>query len=108
MPLAKGSVVFQPVAPPGSTIAGKGSVAFCDEAGHFQLETVDGKRGAVVGDHRVRIYGPRKQAAASSKVDGGDGAAAETVPKKYNFDTKLTFTVAGTGTSEADFDLTTK
>jgi hypothetical protein len=108
MPLAEGSVVFQPVAPPGSTIAGKGSVAFCDEDGYFQLETVDGKRGAVLGDHRVRIYGPRKQAPAPSKVDGGDGAAPEIVPKKYNFDTKLTFTVTSTGTSEANFDLTTK
>jgi hypothetical protein len=41
-------------------------------------------------------------------IDGGDGAAPENVPKRHNFDTKLTFTVAGTGTSEADFDLTTK
>jgi hypothetical protein len=45
---------------------------------------------------------------SGNDVDGGDGAAPEIVPKKYNFDNKLTFTVAGTGTSEADFDLTTK
>jgi hypothetical protein len=104
-PLANGSVSFQPVAPQGSTIAGKGSAAYCDGQGRFQLETIDGDPGAVVGEHRVRIYGPR------SRVDSADdtgGGSAEIVPPKYNFETTLTFTVPAEGSQNANFALTTK
>jgi len=107
-PLAGASVVFQPVAPAGSTIAGKGSAAFCDAEGRFRLETTDGRAGAVIGDHRVRIYGPRKTAPADSKIDGAETSAAEVVPRKYNFETTLTFAVPRDGTSSADFELKTK
>jgi hypothetical protein len=107
-PLAGASVVFQPVAPAGSKIAGKGSSAFCDAEGRFRLETTDGRPGAVVGDHRVRIYGPRKTAATDSKIDGAETTAREVVPKKYNFETTLTFAVPPGGTSSANFELATK
>ena len=107
-PLAGGSVVFQPVAPTGSKIAGKGSAAFCDAEGRFRLETTDGRSGAVVGDHRVRIYGARKTAPVDSKIDGAETTALEVVPRKYNFETTLTFAVPREGTSTADFELTTK
>ncbi len=107
-PLAEGSVVFQPIAPPGSTIAGKGSAAFCDAEGRYKLETIAGEPGAIVGDHRVRIYGPRKGAQVSSEIDGGGVAPLEVVPEKYNYATTLTFVVSSEGTAEANFDLTTK
>lgn len=106
-PLAGGSIVSQPAAPPGSIIAGKGSVAFCDADGRFQLKTLDGLDGAVIGEHRVRIYGPRKSAASSSK-DGPSSASAEIVPKKYNQSTELKLTVTPEGTKEANFKLTSK
>jgi hypothetical protein len=89
-------------------MAGKGSAAFCVAEGRFRLETTDGRPGAVVGDHRVRIYGARKTAATDSKIDGAETSAAEVVPRKYNFETTLTFAVPREGTSAADFDLTTK
>ncbi len=106
-PLAGGSIVCQPLAPPGSVIAGKGSVAFCDADGRFQLKTLDGLDGAVVGEHRVRIYGPRGAAATSTK-DGPVDAADDIVPKKYNHYTELKLTVPPEGTSEANFQLTSK
>ncbi len=107
-PLAGGSIVSQPLAPPGSVIAGKGSVAFCDADGRFQLKTIDGRPGAVVGEHRVRIYGPRNPKASASDVDGGGVAVRELVPKKYNHNTELTLTVPAEGTTEVNFKLTRK
>lgn len=107
-PLAGGSVVSQPVAPPGSTIAGKGSVAFCDADGRFELKTLDGVEGAIVGEHRIRIYGPRIENASASERDGVGTKLKEPVPEKYNHRTNLTLTVPPDGTSEANFTLTTK
>jgi hypothetical protein len=104
-PLAGGSIVCQPLAAPGSVNAGKGSGAFCDADGRFQLRTVDGREGAVVGEHRVRIYGPRTQNAPN---DIGGVKAPEIVPKKYNRETQLSLTVPAGGTSEANFNLATK
>jgi hypothetical protein len=102
-PLSGGSVSFQPIAPPGSNIAGKGSGALCDNQGRFQLTTIDGKPGAVVGEHKVRIYGPKtKQIAAS---DDSSSGSPEIIPRRYNFDTELTFTVPAEGADKADFDL---
>ena len=48
-PLAGGNIVFQPVAGAGGVTAGRGSNGSCDDDGHFQLETVDGKTGASWG-----------------------------------------------------------
>ncbi len=107
-PLAGGSIVCQPLAPPGSVIAGKGSGAFCGEDGRFQLETIDGQTGAVVGEHRVRIYGPRNAQASASDRDVVGGAVKEPVPSKYNHNTELTLTVPRDGITEANFNLTTK
>lgn len=107
-PLAGGSVVVQPVAPPGSVIAGKGSVAFCDADGRYQLETIDGKPGAVIGEHRVRIYGPRKQKSTAVDGDTRGAATGDIVPKKYNHNSELMLTVTADGKSDADFKLTSK
>lgn len=107
-PLAGGSIVCQPLAPPGSIIAGKGSGAFCDADGRFELKTLDGRQGAVIGEHRVRIYGPRTQNSPTSASDKGGVKVAEVVPKIYNRDTRLTLSVPAEGTTEANFDLTTK
>jgi hypothetical protein len=107
-PLGGGSIVFQPLAAAGSANAGKGSGAFCDEAGRFQLRTLDGRDGAVVGEHRVRIYGPRNQSAASPDSDKGGRKSSEIIPKKYNRDTQLTMTVPPDGITDATFNLTSR
>jgi hypothetical protein len=104
-PLAGGSVFFQPKAPPGSTVAGKGSSGQCDSTGRFQLITLDDKPGAVVAEHKVAVYGPRgKVNAASDSAPIGQ----EIVPRKYNIETELLFTVPQEGSDQANFDLTSK
>jgi hypothetical protein len=102
-PLAGGTVNFQPVAKSGTNIAGKGSNALCDSDGRFELMTVDGKPGAAVGEHRVRIYGPKTGQIAASD-DSGVGTK-EIIPRRYNFDTELTITVTAQGSDAANFDL---
>ncbi len=104
-PLAGGTVRFQPIAPSGSTIAGKGSYATTDSAGKYQLKTIDEKPGAVVGDHNVMIYGPHAQANAA--IDDAP-RSREIVPRKYNAETTLTFSVPAEGSTKANFDLSTK
>jgi hypothetical protein len=105
-PLSGGGVSFQPIAPPGTTSAGRGSVAFCDDDGNFTLNTIDGNPGAIVGSHRVRIYGPRNKIASAD--DTSSGATTEIVPAKYNFQTTLTFDVPPDGSDDANFELTSE
>lgn len=102
-PLAGGTVNFQPVAKSGTNIAGKGSNGLCDSDGRFELLTVDGKPGAAVGEHRVRIYGPKTGQVAAS--DDSSVGGKEIIPKRYNFDTELTMTVPAGGLDAANFDL---
>lgn len=106
-PLAGGGVTFLPIAPAGTTIAGKSSIARCDAEGRFQLITIDDRPGAVVGEHTVQIFGPKTRPVGASD-DGGGGRPPELVPRKYNFDSELTFTVPSEGTEKANFDLTSK
>jgi hypothetical protein len=105
-PLASGSISFQPVAQPGSIIAGKGSIAFCDPQGRYQLMTIDDRPGAVVGEHTIRIFGPKTKQIESS--DDSGRTSPELLPRRYNFDTELTFTVPPEGTDKADFVLSSK
>lgn len=107
-PLAKGSIVFQPMAGADGLAAGRGSSAYCDDDGHYELKSVEGTFGAVVGSHRVRIYGPKLQRSSADDSGGTRGQMAEIVPQKYNLRTELTFDVPGGGTDQANFDLTTK
>jgi hypothetical protein len=107
-PLAGGNIVFQPVAGAGGVTAGRGSNGSCDDDGHFQLETVDGKTGAVVGNHRVRIYGPKPKRSSADDSGGPTDQASQLVPERYNYRTELTFVVPPVGTTQADFDLITK
>lgn len=106
-PLAGGGITFLPIAPAGTTIAGKSSIARCDEQGRFQLTTIDDKPGAIVGDHTVQIFGPKTKPVGTSD-DGGGSQAPELIPRKYNFDSELIFTVPAEGTDKANFDLTSK
>jgi hypothetical protein len=106
-PLRGGGVTFLPIAPPGTIIAGKSSIARCDGEGRFELITIDDKPGAVVGEHQVQIFGPKVRPAGATD-DGGGRNPPELIPRRYNFDTELTFTVPPEGSDQANFDLTSK
>ena len=103
-PLAGANVSFEPLAADDSPSSQTGSVAKTEADGSFVLKGLGGERGAVVGKHRVRIV-------LAGDPAGGDerqprGGATKTLPRHYNTDSKLTFTVPAGGTTEANFPLT--
>ena len=102
-PLVGAVVNFQPIAKRGND-AGPGSTGRTDENGKFRLITIDRFDGAVVGEHRVRIYSYSPESPNSSDVDD-ENTPSEKVPEQYNYKSKLTFTVLSDGTEAADFDL---
>ena len=100
-PMAKVNVTFQPLAASGSSgDAGWGSYGVTDGDGCFQLKTVDGKPGAVVGKHAVYLTVP------NPNPPKGD----EYVPPPPNpfppqaWNGSLTFEVPAGGTDQANFD----
>jgi hypothetical protein len=98
-------IVFQPQGTADNPAPGPGSTAFCDDAGRFELKTVRGEPGAVVGLHGVQIYahGPPKSVAK----DTDDGPQVkEAFPAKYNLQSQLTYEVPAAGSMAADFALT--
>lgn len=101
-PLANARVVFLPESTPA---IGRGVTSFgeTDAAGRYTLTTADGRPGAIVGEHRVRIS-TRKR----TTTDGGESAVEtvrETVPDKYNANSTLTFVVSEQGADAAEFSL---
>lgn len=104
-PLAGGVVNFQPIAAKNSTSPGPGSTGRLDPDGRYVLELLDGSPGAVVGDHRVRIYSVSAEGPAATDTDM-PGRPRERVPPRFNYQTELTITVPPAGTADADFSLT--
>lgn len=105
-PIAGGIVNFQPIAGGAGGNAGPGSTARTGPDGRYTLATIQGKPGAVVGKHRVKIYSYN---AETAKQDANGGPRErEKVPPKYNYKSDLTFDVTAEGTSKADFPLESK
>lgn len=97
-------IIFQPKGTADNPSPGPGSTAFCDDAGRFELKTVRGEPGAVVGLHAVQIYahGPAKSVAKDT--DEGP-QVQEAFPAKYNVESQLTFVVPVEGSAGANFEL---
>ncbi len=93
-------VQFQPMASRNSPEPGRASSARTDESGRFTLKCIGGWQGAVVGKHRVRIWG------ASGKK--GEKAVPETIPQDWNSNSNHEFVVPSGGTDKANFDIVTK
>ena len=114
-PYKNAIVSFQPIATAGSENAGMGSTALTDEQGRYTLMTIDGKSGAVVGKHKVRIQTKRDD--PTSFIDPNVGSddnpdAGNKKPKGnvdpiplewYSSDGGKEFTVPDGGTDKADF-----
>jgi hypothetical protein len=98
-------IIFQPKGTADNPSPGPGSTALCNDAGRFELKTVRGEPGAVVGLHAVQIYahGPPK----STVGDTDEGPQVkEAFPTKYNVESLLTFEVPVEGSAAANFELT--
>jgi hypothetical protein len=94
-PLANADVTFSPTEPGPNNSPGLESLARTDAQGRYSLKVIQDKRdGAVVGAHKVRI----------SQMERGT-SLVNRVPKAYNQNTKLTFTVPAEGSTEANFAL---
>jgi hypothetical protein len=101
-PLAGAQVTFQPLGS-GSEDPGPGSSGITDDQGRYTLKLLtSNKPGAVVGKHRVMIFTYRP---SQSKAEGA--VEPETIPPRFNLDSKVFFTVPPEGTQTADFLLVT-
>jgi hypothetical protein len=107
-PAAGVHVGFQPVAAAGEKYPGGGSYAITDSDGRFTLKLVENDRtGAIVGKHRVEIASRQQADDATDSIQKSVRPKA-VVPPKYNRESQLTFDVPGDGTTDANFDLTSK
>lgn len=104
-PLAGGIVSFQPIVVGSEVNAGPGSTARTGTDGRFTLATIRGEPGAVVGNHRVKIYSFN---AETAKRSANGTHERERVPPRYNYNSTLTFDVPAAGTDKADFALEAK
>jgi hypothetical protein len=104
-PLAGARIGFEPVRGGDSPEAGPGSYATTDANGRFELTALTGKKGAVVGKHRVWVRTMRAR-----EGEGGRLVVSmqERLPKRYNEETELEFVVPASGTNQANFDLTSR
>lgn len=97
-------VTFEPV-----TQAGKRrppSAGVTDAAGKYELKTIDGDKGAVVGKHRVSVISAAAAQGSNPSSDEADPKKPKEIfPPKYNTKTELTADVPAEGTDAADFDL---
>lgn len=113
-PYKNAVVSFQPVSTAGNQEPGRGSSGVTDEQGRFTLKGHDGRPGAVVGKHIIRIttqsdsgvnYDPNL-----GSPDGDPRAASvkppvEPIPPSWNADSKVEFEVPPGGTDQANFNI---
>lgn len=114
-PYPNAAVSFQPLASANNDSPGMGSTALTDENGRYTLTTIDGKKGAVVGNHKVRIQTRREGSTApvDPTLGSADGTPdpkkrlpADPIPAGWYADGKE-FTVPAGGTDKADFAIET-
>lgn len=115
-PYKNAVVSFQPQGSGATENPGVGSTALTDENGKFTLTTIDGKPGAVVGRHKVRIQTKRDNPTAYfDPATGSDDNQAfdpkkqpkvDPIPTEWYADTGgKEFTVPEGGTDQANFEI---
>lgn len=90
-PLANAFVVFSP-----KDSTEKPSRAYTDSDGHYELTYLRDMKGAVVGEHTVRI------------TTATENRPQEILPARYNSRTELEVTVKPGSNDEVDFNLTSQ
>ncbi|PQO31424.1 carboxypeptidase regulatory-like domain-containing protein [Blastopirellula marina] len=85
-PLPGAIVSFRPVE------GGRTAEGMTDESGHFIIEFAAGSKGALVGDHEIRVTTFREKVIGDNgRVE--DPGMPEKVPRKYNDQSELIRTV---------------
>lgn len=96
-PLPGAVVSFRPVE------GGRTAEGITDESGHFTIEFAAGAKGALLGEHEIRVTTFREKVIGDSgRVE--DPGMPEKVPKKYNEETELLRTVEP-GKNQFDLEL---
>lgn len=110
-PLVGAAVMFQPSAQGKNINPGPGSYGITDAEGRYTLVLIgEESKGAAVGKHKVRIsdHDDTKQAADDDSPVKRKKSDVK-VPPKYNaVEALFEFEVPSKGSSEANFDLTSK
>jgi hypothetical protein len=108
-PYDKAVVSFQPIGDPENNAEpGRGSSAYTDEKGRFVLKH-DGRDGALVGKHRVRIM-TRGNDVIGQSPEGGTPddtptARIDPIPPEWNALSDKEFDVPAGGTDKANFEI---
>jgi hypothetical protein len=106
-PLANATVSFQPIAEGKMDAPAPGATGHTNANGEYSLTSADGRHGAWVGKHLVRITAvAEKVGEGDTRPPRGGWPQADKVPPRYNKDSKEEFTVPAGGTDKADFALT--
>jgi hypothetical protein len=104
--LAGATVAFQPIAEKGNAEVAPGSTGKTDANGQFTLKNTKGEPGAWVGKHRVLISLHAVDNPEDDSRPRGGPPQKDTIPARYNSESKETFVVPPGGTKEANFTLT--
>lgn len=97
-PLTGAVVSFRPLE------GGRTAEGVTDESGNFTIEFAAGSKGALLGDHEVRVTTFRERVIGDNgRVE--DPGMPEKVPNKYNEDSELVRTVEP-GKNHFDLELT--
>lgn len=109
-PVSGAKVVFMPATFNDEGESGPYSQGVTDAEGHYHLKTQDeeGRRGAVIGRHRV-IVSTKRARLDPDAMDREIIDVPESIPRKYTHhkETPLTFEVPLDGADNADFALET-
>jgi hypothetical protein len=111
-PYGKAVVSFQPIGTAENPNPGRGASAYTDEKGRFVLLT-DGKKGALVGKHRVRIMTRGNDVVGQSADTGSPDETpskreVDPIPAEWNSVSDKEFDVPSSGTDKANFDIKTR
>lgn len=109
-PYGNAVVSFQPIATEGNPNPGRGSSAYTDENGRFVLKRQeDGRDGAVVGKHLVRIMTKGNDVVGQEGTGSDDGTPTDRprdpIPPEWNANSDKEFEVPPGGTDKANFDI---
>jgi len=94
-PLVHASITFIPK-------DGRPSYGATDESGRYRLKFTEGKNGAVIGDHTVRISTRR-----GADPDSGVKAQDEKIPARFNAKSDLVKKIVA-GSNEINIDVDSK
>lgn len=110
-PYGKAAISFQPIGTQDNPYPGRGSSAYTDDNGRYELIS-DENKGAVVGKHLIRITTRARALEGDPGVGTPDGAPVlrpvEPIPAEWHSHSEKKFDVPPGGTDKANFDIVSK